>query len=83
MVGRVRSSFMSLISVAQVLGLLLSGYLAQKLGIRPLFLSCAGVLALLSGLGYLMMRGRETASPAQEMPAASAPRAQASAANPE
>jgi DHA3 family macrolide efflux protein-like MFS transporter len=82
MVGRVSSSFMSLISVAQVLGLLLSGFLAEKLGVRPLFLSCAGVLALLSALGYLMMRGRETAAPAQEMPAASAP-AQASAANPE
>jgi MFS family permease len=82
MVGRVSSSFMSLISVAQVLGLLLSGYLAQKLGIRSLFLSCAGVLALLSGLGYLMMRGRQTAAPAQ---AAAAPvaNAQASAANPE
>jgi DHA3 family macrolide efflux protein-like MFS transporter len=81
MVGRVSSSFMSLISVAQVLGLLLSGYLAQKLGIRPLFLSCAGVLALLSGLGYLMMRGRETAAPAQAAPATSAQ--QASAVNPE
>jgi MFS family permease len=81
MVGRVSSSFMSLISVAQVLGLLLSGYLAQKLGIRPLFLSCAGVLALLSGLGYLMMRGRETAAPAQAAPATSAQ--PASAVNPE
>jgi DHA3 family macrolide efflux protein-like MFS transporter len=81
MVGRVSSSFMSLISVAQVLGLLLSGYLAQKLGIRPLFLSCAGVLALLSGLGYLMMRGRVTAAPTQAAPATSAQ--QASAVNPE
>lgn len=60
MVGRVSSSFMSLISIAQVLGLLLSGYLAQRLGIRPLFLSCAGVLAVLSAAGYLMMRGRPT-----------------------
>jgi MFS transporter, DHA3 family, macrolide efflux protein len=58
MVGRVSSSFMSLISIAQVLGLVLSGYLAQRLGIRPLFLSSAGVLALLSAVGYLVMRGR-------------------------
>ncbi|MGC2697655.1 MAG: MFS transporter [Candidatus Angelobacter sp.] len=62
MVGRVSSTFMSLISVAQVLGLLLSGYLAQRLGIRPLFISCAGVLAVLSIAGYVMMRGRPAAT---------------------
>ncbi|HEY7405473.1 MAG TPA: MFS transporter [Candidatus Angelobacter sp.] len=70
MVGRVSSSFMSLISISQVLGLLLSGYLAQKLGIRPLFLASAGVLALISGAGYLMMRGRPATAAAQ-VPAAS------------
>jgi DHA3 family macrolide efflux protein-like MFS transporter len=58
MVGRVSSTFMSLIAVSQVLGLALSGALAQKLGIRPMFLSCAGVLALLSAAGYLIMRAR-------------------------
>ncbi|HZU34001.1 MAG TPA: MFS transporter [Candidatus Angelobacter sp.] len=58
MVGRVTSSFMSLISIAQVLGLLLSGYLARALGIRPLFMACAGFLALLSAAGYLILRGR-------------------------
>ncbi len=77
MVGRVSSSFMSLISVAQVLGLLLSGFLAQKLGIRPLFLSCAGVLALLSAVGYAMMRGRTDVRPT-----APAEQAQAAAMNP-
>ena len=58
LMGRVSSTFMSLIALAQVLGLLLSGYLAQRLGIRALFLSCAGVLALVSGGGYVWMRGR-------------------------
>src|SRR5882672_11099637 len=58
MVGRVSSSFMSLISLAQVLGLLLSGLLAQRLGIRPLFLSSAGVLALIAGVGYLMVENQ-------------------------
>ena len=58
MVGRVSSTFMSLISISQVLGLLLSGYLAHKLGIRPLFISCAGFLGVISAAGYLMMRGR-------------------------
>ncbi|HEY6305792.1 MAG TPA: MFS transporter [Candidatus Angelobacter sp.] len=57
MIGRVSSSFMSLISFAQVFGLLLSGYLAQRLGIRPLFLASAGLLAMIAGTGYLMIRG--------------------------
>jgi MFS family permease len=61
LMGRVSSTFMSLISVAQVLGLLLSGYLAQRLGIRALFLSCAGVLAVVSAAGYVWMRGRREA----------------------
>jgi len=56
LMGRVSSTFMSLISVAQVLGLLLSGYLAEKLGIRPLFLASAGALALISAAGFLFMR---------------------------
>jgi MFS family permease len=61
MVGRVSSTFMSLISFSQVFGLLLSGALAQKLGIRPMFIACAGVLALISAAGYFVMRGRPMA----------------------
>jgi len=66
--GRVSSTFMSLIALAQVLGLLLSGYLAQRLGIRALFLTCAGVLALVAGAGHVWMRGRSEggAEPATE-----------------
>lgn len=70
MVGRVSSTFLSLIAIAQVLGLLLSGYLAQRLGIRALFLASAGFLAVISGAGYLLMRGRDqhpAASAAQGM----------------
>jgi DHA3 family macrolide efflux protein-like MFS transporter len=62
MVGRVSSTFMSLISFSQVFGLLLSGYLAQKLGIRPLFIACAGALTLIAAAGYLIMRGRPVAA---------------------
>jgi MFS transporter, DHA3 family, macrolide efflux protein len=69
MVGRVSSTFMSLISVAQVLGLMLSGYLAQKLGIRPLFIACAVVLGVISAAGYLMMRGRPAVAATSSMPA--------------
>jgi MFS transporter, DHA3 family, macrolide efflux protein len=62
MVGRVSSTFMSLIAVSQVFGLLLSGALAQKLGIRQMFIACAGFLALISAVGYFMMRGRPAAA---------------------
>ena len=69
MVGRVSSTFMSLISVSQVFGLLLSGYLAQKLGIRLLFIACAGVLVLISAVGFLTLRGRHGAPEAAATPA--------------
>ena len=52
MLGRVSSSFMSVFSLAQVLGLLLSGRLAVWLGIRQVFLACAAALALIAALGY-------------------------------
>jgi MFS family permease len=63
MVGRVSSTFMSMISLAQILGLLLSGGLAERLGMRHLFLSCSGVLALLALGGWMWLRGR--AAPAR------------------
>lgn len=77
MVGRVSSTFMSLIAVSQVFGLMLSGYLAQRLGIRPVFLACAGALALISIAGHFVMRGRTpdtagTDSRANAMPRSSA-----------
>jgi DHA3 family macrolide efflux protein-like MFS transporter len=58
MVGRVSSTFMSLIAMSQVFGLMLSGYLAQKIGIRAVFIACAGVLAVISIAGHFLMRGR-------------------------
>lgn len=62
MMGRVSSSFLSLISFSQALGLLLSGYLAQLLGIRRLFVASALFLALLAAAGYLFMREKESAA---------------------
>ncbi len=59
MAGRVSSTFMSLISVAQILGLLLSGTLAERLGVRNVFLSCSGVLVLLSAGGWMWLRQRQ------------------------
>jgi MFS family permease len=58
MVGRVSSTIISLISLSQALGLLLSGYLAQILGIRSMFLVSAGALALIAALGYLWIRSK-------------------------
>lgn len=62
MMGRVSSSFISLISFSQALGLLLSGYLAQLLGIRRLFVASALFLALLAAAGYLFIREKESAA---------------------
>ena len=64
MVGRVSSTFMSLIALAQVLGLLLSGYLAQMLGIRKLFLASAMFLAVIAAGGFLMVREQRRVAPA-------------------
>ena len=64
MVGRVSSTFMSMISIAQILGLLLSGGLAERLGVRHLFLACAVVLFLLAAGGWLWLRQRTAAASA-------------------
>ena len=74
MVGRVSSTFMSLIAMSQVFGLMLSGYLAQKLGIRPVFIACAGALAMVSIAGHFVMRGRTPEAPGGVAPANAAPR---------
>jgi MFS transporter, DHA3 family, macrolide efflux protein len=58
MVGRVSSTFMSLFSLSQVLGLALSGVLAVHLGIRQLFLAAAGALVLLTLIGRTALRPR-------------------------
>ena len=58
LMGRVSSTFMSLISLSQVLGLLLSGYLANIMGVRSLFLTSGGGLILIAAAAYVAMRGR-------------------------
>jgi DHA3 family macrolide efflux protein-like MFS transporter len=81
MVGRVSSTFMSLIAMSQVFGLLLSGYLAQRLGIRAVFIACAGVLAVISAAGYFLMRGRTSQTANSDIPAHPTP--QSTAADPQ
>lgn len=66
MIGRVSSSFMSLISLAQVLGLLLSGVMAQIVGIRTLFLASGALLAVIFGAGHLWIRDKKPVAAAAE-----------------
>lgn len=65
MMGRVSSTFLSLFSLAQVLGLLLSGVLATRLGIRQLFLGCGATLALLAAGGWIWLKPRADEAPAR------------------
>jgi MFS family permease len=55
LVGRVSASVFSLVSVAQLMGLVLSGVLAQSFGIRPVFLLCAVLAWALTGAGKLLL----------------------------
>ena len=56
MLGRVSSSFMAVFSLSQLFGLLLSGALANSIGVRQLFSSSAALLVALSASGYLWLR---------------------------
>jgi MFS family permease len=56
MLGRVSSSFMAVFSLSQLLGLVLSGSLANWIGVRRLFFSSAVLLVVLSAAGYLWLR---------------------------
>jgi DHA3 family macrolide efflux protein-like MFS transporter len=58
MMGRVSSTFLSSMSMAQALGLLLSGVLAEKLGVRQLFLACGAMAVLIAAAGRLNVRER-------------------------
>jgi MFS transporter, DHA3 family, macrolide efflux protein len=59
MMGRVSSTFMALFSAAQVLGMVLSGALANLLGMHALFLSCAVAVSLLAAFAWLFLRPKE------------------------
>jgi len=55
LMGRVGSTFMSLVFTAQISGLVLSGLLADHIGVRHVFAYCAGLLAALIVAGRLWM----------------------------
>ena len=51
LMGRVGATVMSLIFTAQLAGLVLSGILAERIGVRHVFAVCAVLLAMLIGAG--------------------------------
>jgi DHA3 family macrolide efflux protein-like MFS transporter len=55
LMGRVGSSVMSFVFTAQILGLILSGILADKIGVRHVFALCALLLVVLTVAGKLFM----------------------------
>jgi MFS family permease len=55
LMGRVGSTFMSIIFAAQISGLVLSGILTQHMGVRRVFALCAVMLLVLIAVGKLWM----------------------------
>jgi len=55
LMGRVGSTVMSVIFTAQIAGLVLSGILAEAIGVRHVFAVCAGLLGVLIVAGKLLM----------------------------
>ncbi len=64
LMGRVGSAVMSLIFTAQILGLALSGTLADHIGVRHVFAVCAAALVLLIVAGKLFMEPEHEPVPA-------------------
>jgi MFS family permease len=56
LMGRISSTTMSVVLFAQLVGLLLSGVLADLLGVRAVFFLCAGVAWILTAAGKLLLR---------------------------
>jgi MFS family permease len=54
-IARVSSTNISVAFMAQILGLLLSGYLADELGVRLVFILCAGLAGVLAAAGKLFL----------------------------
>lgn len=60
LLGRVGSTFMSIIFAAQISGLVLSGLLTEHIGVRQVFALCAGMLLVLMAVGKLWMEPKPT-----------------------
>ena len=55
LIGRISSTMMSVVFFAQVVGLVLSGFLAAALGVRAVFFLCAVLAWMLTGAGKLLL----------------------------
>jgi MFS transporter, DHA3 family, macrolide efflux protein len=60
LLGRVGSTFMSIIFTAQIAGLVLSGILTEHIGVRQVFALCAGMLLVLMAVGKLWMEPKKS-----------------------
>jgi DHA3 family macrolide efflux protein-like MFS transporter len=63
LMGRVGSTFMSIIFTAQISGLILSGVLTQHIGVRAVFALCAVMLLVLMAIGKLWMERKPQVAP--------------------
>jgi MFS transporter, DHA3 family, macrolide efflux protein len=59
LMGRVGSTFMSIVFAAQISGLVLSGILTQHIGVRQVFALCAAMLVILIAVGKLWMEPKK------------------------
>jgi MFS transporter, DHA3 family, macrolide efflux protein len=64
MLGRVSSSMMSVLSIAQIIAMVGAGPVAERLGIRNLYFASGVLLLLIAGAGYLQLRKPLAASAA-------------------
>jgi len=62
LMGRISSTVMSVVFFAQLLGLVLSGVLAQLLGVRAVFFLCAVIAWVLTACGRLLLSARAVAA---------------------
>jgi DHA3 family macrolide efflux protein-like MFS transporter len=60
LMGRVGSTFMSIVFAAQIAGLVLSGILTQHIGVRLVFALCAAMLVILIAVGKIWMEPKKT-----------------------
>ena len=58
MLGRVGSTNASIVVLGQVLGLVLSGILAEAIGVRAVFFLCAALALALVGAGRLFLHAK-------------------------
>ena len=63
LMGRISSTVMSVVFFAQLLGLVLSGLLAQFFGVRAVFFLCAVLAWVLTASGWLLLKSSSQPGP--------------------